>query len=175
MIFAIEKILIAIQIMRNKTLFSKVRCDVKKITIGPDQLFNFYIKNPENLIIGDFTCINGDCYIHALGGVSIGSYCHIGKGLTIFSHNHNWSSRDFIPYDDNDIIMPVKIGDAVWIGANVSIAPGTMIGNGVIISTSSTVFGKIPDCAIIRGNPAEIIGYRDKEQFNKLYLSGKFK
>jgi len=29
-------------------------------------------------------------------------------------------------------------------------------------------------CAIIRGNPAEVIKYRDKEIFWKLYNEGKF-
>ena len=72
-------------------------------------------------------------------------------------------------------MKPVTIGDAVWIGANVSIAPGTKIGSGVIISTAAAVFGEIPDCAIIRGNPAEIVGYRDKELFNQLYSSGRLR
>jgi acetyltransferase-like isoleucine patch superfamily enzyme len=145
------------------------------VIIGPDHAANFHLKYPEKLSIGDYTCINGDCYIHALGGVKIGSYCHIAKGMTIFSHNHNWKSCEFIPYDDKDIMKPVTIGEAVWIGANVTIAPGTKIGSGAIISTASAVFGEIPECAIIRGNPAVIVGYRDKETYYQLYSSGRLK
>ena len=49
-----------------------------------------------------------------------------------------------------------------------------MIVNGVIISTGSVVFEHIPRCAIVRGNPAVIIGFRDVEIFNELESSGKF-
>lgn len=110
-----------------------------------------------------------------MGGVKIGKYCHIAKGLTIYSHNHNWKSKEYIPYDDSDIMKPVSIGDCVWIGCNVTIAPGAHIGDGVIVSSGAVVFGDIPSCAIVRGNPAEVIGYRDKDIFNKLYLEEKFK
>jgi len=108
------------------------------------------------------------------GGVRIGKFCHIAKGLTIYSHNHNWHSNEFIPYDNKDIKRPVEIGDCVWIGCNVTIAPGSQIGDGVIISSGSVVFGEIPRCAIIRGNPAQVIGYRDIDTFDKLYKEGKF-
>ena len=64
-------------------------------------------------------------------GVEIGKYCHIAKGLTIYSHNHNWKSEEYIPYDDANIKKPVVIGDCVWIGCNVTIAPGAKIGDGV--------------------------------------------
>lgn len=107
------------------------------------------------------------------GGVKMGKFCHIAKGLTIYSHNHNFKSEEFIPYDNQELLQPVEIGDAVWIGANVTIARGVKIGHGVVISSGSVVFGKVPDCAIVRGNPAEIVKYRDKEIFWKLYKEGK--
>lgn len=123
--------------------------------------------------MGYKTVISGDCFINAMGGVKIGKYCHIAKGLTIYSHNHNWKSEEYIPYDATDIMKPVKIGDCVWIGANVTIAPGAEIENGVIISSGAVVFGHIPRCAIVRGNPAEVI-YRDKDVYDRLETAGKF-
>lgn len=90
--------------------------------------------------------------------------CHIIKGLTVYSHNHNFTSIEFIPYDNSELLRPVEVGGAVWIGKNV-IAPGVKIAHGVIISSGSVVFGEVLDCAIIRGNPAEIIKFRDKEVF----------
>lgn len=155
-----------------KRKFRKAQLD--HVILGPELAKRFEVRHPERLKIGYKTVINGDCFISAFGGVNIGKYCHIGKGLTIYSHNHNWKSEDYIPYDAIDIKRSVQIGDCVWIGANVTIAPGTQIGNGVIISTGSVVFGEITPCAIIRGNPAEVIGYRDKDIFNKLYSEEKF-
>ena len=161
--------------LNNRRLFSKVCCNINDIVIGPDVATNFIIKSARKLVIGEGTAINGNCYINASGGVNIGKFCHIGKGLTIFSTNHNYNSEEYIPYDNIVINREVVIGDSVWIGANVTIAPGVSIGNGVIVSAGSVVFGDIPDCAIIRGNPAEIIKYRDKKIFYSLYRAGKFK
>ena len=147
----------------------------EKIILGPEYNRNFIVKFPEQLKIGCNTVLNGDCFINAMGGVNIGKYCHIAKGLTIYSHNHNYRSDDYIPYDDRVIMKPVCIGDCVWIGCNVTIAPGTEIGDGCIVSSGSVVFGKIPAHSVIRGNPAIVIGSRDVKTFEKLYSEGKFK
>lgn len=164
-----------IKVFRKRMLMGNFKgAKLDNVAIGPELDKRFEIRHPENLIIGYRTAINGDCFINALGGVIIGKYCHIAKGLTIYSHNHNWKSEHYIPYDSIKNIRPVKIGDCVWIGANVTIAPGAEIENGVIISTGSVVFGKIPKCAIIRGNPAQIIGYRDLTIYNKLEMEEKF-
>lgn len=153
--------------------FRLVNCNLDKIVIGSDVNRGFEIRYPSKLSIGDGTVINGMCMINAMGGVTIGKYCHIAKGLTLYSHNHNYKSTTCIPYDGNDLLRPVSVGDAVWIGANVTVAPGSKIGHGVIISNGAVVFGSIPDCAIVRGNPAEIIGYRDVAVFWKLYKDGR--
>lgn len=117
--------------------------------------------------------LKSNTFIECSGGVKIGKYFHVGRGLTIFSTNHNYKSQDFVPYDHVDLMRPVTIGDAVWIGTNVTIAPGATIGNGVIVSSGSVVFGDIPECAIVRGNPAQVIDYRDKDLFNELLRNGK--
>lgn len=159
----------------NQQLFKKVRCDLATLCIGPEYYKDFNIRHPEKLLIGNHTAISGNCMINAMGGVKMGEFCHIAKGLTIYSHNHNFKSEEFIPYDNKKLLRPVEIGDAVWIGANVTIAPGVKIGHGVVISSGAIVFGEIPDCAIVRGNPAVVIKYRDKELFWKLYKERKLK
>lgn len=42
------------------------------------------------------------------------------------------------------------------------------IGEGAIIATGSVVCKDVPDCAIVGGNPAKVIKYRDKEHYYKL-------
>ena len=145
------------------------------VVFGPELDKSFEVRHPQNLSMGYKTVISGDCFINAMGGVRIGKFCHIAKGLTIYSHNHNWKSEEYTPYDDTEIKKPVTIGDCVWIGANVTIAPGAEIENGVIISSGAVVFGHVPRCAIVRGNPAVVIGYRNKEIYDKLEKEGKFK
>jgi len=147
-------------------LFS--RCAGEQVIIGPDVWWNFHFVTPQNLHFGQGTVLNGECYINAQGGVRFGQYCHIGKGLTVYSSNHDYLSTAAIPYGSEDILKPVTVGDCVWIGANVSILPGTVIGDGAIISMGSAVRGEIPFCAIMAGNPAIIVGYRDIDNFRRL-------
>src|SRR5436853_56631 len=42
--------------------------------------------------------IKSDTFIECSGGVRIGRYFHAGRGLTIFSTNHNYRSDQTIPY-----------------------------------------------------------------------------
>lgn len=151
-----------------------VNCDIKAIIIGPDCNSNFIINSPERLSIGKGTVINGYCYINAYGGVNIGQYCHIGKGLTIFSHNHNYQSSKYIPYDEIVIVRPVNIKDFVWCGSNVTIVPGVTICEGAVIGSGAVVTKDVPKCAIVGGNPAKVIKYRDVVLFEKLKSEGKF-
>lgn len=157
-----------------KSRFSSVNCNYKSLIIGPDFIKRFQFNYPQNLTIGNNTVINGDCYINALGGVEIGKFCHIAKGLTIFSHNHNYESLNKIPYDEINIIKPVLIKDFVWCGANVTIVPGVIVGEGVVIGAGSVVTSNVPDYAVIGGNPARIIKYRNIEQFIENKIENRF-
>jgi maltose O-acetyltransferase len=128
----------------------------------------------ENIEIGEGTAINANAHMNTEGGVKIGRYVHIGINLVIYSSNHNFRSTVGIPYDDSVINKPVSIGDFVWMGANVSIVPGVTIGEGAIVGMGAVVTKDVPECAIVGGNPAAVIGYRDREIFNKLKTEGRF-
>ena len=69
---------------------------LNNVVFGPELDKRFEVRHPQNLSIGYKTVINGDCFINALGKVTIGKFCHIAKGLTIYSHNHNWKSEEYI-------------------------------------------------------------------------------
>lgn len=129
---------------------------------------------PHQITIGEHSVINADSVIHCSGKVSIGSYVHIGRGLTIYSSNHNYLSNRGIPYDDAFITKPVIIGDFVWIGADVSIIPGITVGEGAIVGMGAVVTKDVPPGDIVGGNPAQKIGSRDMQLFNKLKLEKKF-
>ena len=109
-----------------------------------------------------------------MGGVSIGKYCHIAKGLTIYSHNHNYKSKEYIPYDCECIKKEVVIGNCVWIGANVIILPGIHIGDGAVVSAGAVVTRDVEPYAIVGGVPAKIIRYRFSAEDINAFLMMKW-
>jgi acetyltransferase-like isoleucine patch superfamily enzyme len=71
------------------------------------------------------------------------------------SSTHNLAKNDFY-WDFTS--SPISIGDNVWIGANVTILKGVVIGNNCIVATGAVVTrGEFPDNSIIAGNPAKVI------------------
>lgn len=118
--------------------------------------------------------LKSDTFIECSGGVKIGKYFHVGRGLTIFSTNHNYTSDQSIPYDSTEVVKPVEIGDCVWIGANVSIIPGVKIGEGAIVGMGAVVTRDVSAGAIVGGNPAQVIGNRDMATYFRLKNEGKF-
>lgn len=129
---------------------------------------------PQNCRIGNGSVINSGSVIHCAGGVSIGNYVHIGHGFCAYSTNHNYSSVQAVPYDTTDIIKSVEIGDCVWIGSNVSIVPGVKIGEGAVVGMGSVVTRDVPVGAIVGGNPAQIIGSRDLDDYHRLKNECKY-
>jgi len=118
--------------------------------------------------------LKSNTFIECSGGVSIGRYFHTGRGLTIFSTNHNYEGASMIPYDEISIEKPVIIKDFVWCGSNVTIVPGVTIGEGAVIGAGSVVTKDIPDYAIVGGNPALVIKHRDIKHFESLKKEGMF-
>lgn len=53
--------------------------------------------------------------------------------------------------------LPVKIGDKVWIGADVTILPGVSIGTGAIIAAGTVVTKDVAPGMIVGGIPARVI------------------
>lgn len=132
------------------------------------------IISPDKCSIGRGSVINGNSVLHCAGGVTIGKYVHIGHGLSIYSSNHNYKSLESIPYDSVNILKPVVIGDCIWIGAQVCILPGVKIGDGAIVGMGAVVTRDVPTCAIVGGNPATVLGFRDLDLFEKLRNDKRF-
>ncbi len=118
--------------------------------------------------------IKSDTFIECSGGVCIGRYFHTGRGLTILSVAHDYKNASKIPYDERIILKKIVIKDFVWCGLNVTILSGVTIGEGAIIAANTIVTKDVPPYAIVGGNPARIIKYRDIDKFIILKNRGDF-
>jgi acetyltransferase-like isoleucine patch superfamily enzyme len=147
----------------------------QQLNFIPQGGFDFEILGPLNKFrIAPTSHIKSGTYIECSGGVEIGSYCHVGRGLTIFSSNHNWRTTACLPYDDVSILKPVLIGNGVWIGANVTILPGVSIGDAAIIAAGAVVADDVELGTVVGGNPAKVIAMRDIELTKQLLNEEKF-
>lgn len=113
---------------------------------------------------------NANLYLRA--ELHIGSGTIIGPNLTVHTANHQYEGHA-VPYDDIYIGKNVIIEENVWIGANVTILPGIKIGRGAIIGACSVITKDIPEFAIVAGNPAKIVKFRDIERYHENVKSGK--
>ena len=66
------------------------------------------------------------------------------------------------------------IGDCVWFGNKVTVLGGVTIGEGAIIAAGAVVTKDVPPLAIVGGNPAKVIKYRNADHYFKLKAEGKF-
>lgn len=149
---------------------SVLRMEVRSVGLKP--FVGGYCKFCGDVYLGDYCSFNG-MRIIGCGKVVIGDYFHSGTECMIITQNHNYEGRK-IPYDTTFIYKTVKIGNCVWFGNRVIVTGNVTIGDGAIIAAGSVVCKDVPPMAIVGGNPAKIIKYRDKEHFLKLQKEGLF-
>ena len=106
------------------------------------------------------------------GSVEIGKNVMMGPNCTMYSRNHAFDRLE-IPmckqgFQEEKTIV---IDDDVWIGGNVIILPGKHIGKGSIIGAGSVITKDVPEYAIVGGNPAKIIRFRDEEKNEEIHIA----
>lgn len=117
------------------------------------------IQYPENIYIEDNVSVNRNCTFLAHGKIFIGKNTMIGPNVTIITVNHDYRAEGLKAHTSR-ILLPVRIGENVWIGANALILPGITIGRNAIIGAGSVVTKDVDDGEIVVGNPARFIKRR---------------
>ncbi|WP_052722993.1 acyltransferase [Methanosarcina lacustris] len=120
------------------------------------------IINPFNIEIGNDVFIGKNAYISIHNSLKIGNSVMIGPNVTIIGGDHNFAikGKKMSQVKSGGINLPIVIQDDVWIGANVTILKGVVIGEGSIIGAGSVVTKAIPKYTIAAGNPAKLIRKR---------------
>lgn len=117
--------------------------------------------------IGNNCSFNG-IVVRGKGNVTIGDNLHSGTDILIMTDNHNYDCGNVLPYDDTLIIREVVIGKNVWLGTRVTILPGAIIEDGVVVQAGSTVVGRLPYCSVCGGHPAKPFKYRNIDHYETL-------
>ena len=134
------------------------------IEIGTNNIIdnNLWVNNAENISLKSNIFIGRDVYLNAYDKIEIGDYCAIGAGCKFITANHK-SSDILIPinlqgYDKE----PIKLIEDVWLGYNVIILPGVILGKGCIVAAGSVVTKSFDDYSVIAGVPAKLIRKRNR-------------
>ena len=96
--------------------------------------------------------------------LKVGDYLMMGEDVLFQGGKHNFDDINIpMGHQGSEGKTSLQIDDDVWIGARAVILAGcSHIGRGVVIGAGSVVTRDIPDYAIIGGNPARVIKYRNK-------------
>lgn len=120
---------------------------------------NFVIYSGCHILVNTNAKLNmGSGYIHRGANIRCHKEITIGHGVAISENFTVWDTDGHVIVGkENEKTKPVKIGNHVWIGANVTVLKGAQIGNGAIIAAGAVVTGDIPARTLAGGVPAKII------------------
>lgn len=109
--------------------------------------------------VGDNSGIGINCVVRK---AVIGNNVMMGPEVYFVGRNHRFDSLEK-PMDEQGYLEaePPVVGDDVWIGTRAIILPGIKIGRGAVIGAGAVVTKDVPEYAIVGGNPAKVIRYRE--------------
>ncbi|WP_454765981.1 acyltransferase [Cupriavidus campinensis] len=113
--------------------------------------------------LGEQSYLNSGVVIYSGNGVRLGKGVLVAANTTFAATNHEYRSRSqaiiaqrFMPSRGG-----IMVGDDCWIGANCVLLDGTVLGTGCVVGAGTVIKGVWPDYAVIAGNPARIVRYRE--------------
>lgn len=134
----------------------EVLCDIlgsvgEKVWIAK----RFCFDNGKNIHIGNNFTGNFNLTILDIKEVHIGDNVMIGPNTTITTVGHPLSTkgrRNHLAKGEE-----IRIGNDVWLGANVTVLPGVSIGDNVVVGAGAVVTKDIPDNSLALGVPARVV------------------
>lgn len=136
---------------KNKIIKNLLKKTGKNFIIEP----YFYCDYGYNIEIGENFYSNHNLVILDPAEVTFGDNVFIGPNCGFYTAQH--------PIDIEtrnkglEYAYPIKVGNNVWIGGNVTVLPGVTIGDNCTIGAGSVVVKDIPANSVAVGNPCKII------------------
>ena len=116
------------------------------------------------MIIGEDCALNSGTVLYTGNGIRIGDGVLIAANCTLAPTNHAFADPERRIRDQG--FQPsrggIVIEDDVWLGANVVVLDGAVIGRGTIVAAGAVVRGVLEPMSIYAGAPAQRVGSRAK-------------
>lgn len=133
----------------------------KSVHLAPPLQFS----NPANVYLMGHNALRNAKIFSTNAKFIMQPYSGAAEGLRVSTGNHamiigKWY-RDIKENEkpkgyDKDVVIE---SDA-WIGRNVTILPGVIVGRGAIVGAGSVLRNSVPPYAIVIGNPAKVVGFK---------------
>jgi acetyltransferase-like isoleucine patch superfamily enzyme len=133
-----------------------------RLEVGPNTLLepDVWITAPGDarVQIGEGTFLNIGVMVAAQELVEIGAHCMLANNCFVTDANHRFDDLDKpITWQGFTTKGPTRIGDNVWLGANVVVTSGVTIGERCVIGANSVVTEDVPPFSIAAGAPARVL------------------
>ena len=141
-------------------------------TIGSGSKVWVNVQIREGSNIGDDCILSKDVYVDH--GVQLGDRCKIQNGVSIY---HGVTLEDDVFVGPNAVFtndlyprafnqqwqcVPTLVRQGASIGANATIVCGVTLGEYCMVGAGSVVTADVPAYALVRGNPARVVGKVDR-------------
>jgi len=130
----------------------------RNVYVGHYAILKGYYKN--TLTIGDESWLGQHCFLHAAGGLTIGSKVGLGPGVKILTSRHAETPRPLPIIDGPVELAPVVIEDGADLGVGAIVLPGVTIGRGAQVGAGAVVTRDVPPYAVVAGSPARVLRER---------------
>jgi serine acetyltransferase len=120
-------------------------------------LFALRYSDAPTLMLGDGTGIGHNCSFTIGKQITIGRHCRIASGVSMFDTPGHPSDPEArlagLPARTEEVV-PISIGNNVWIGSRSIIYPGVTVGDGSVVAMGSVVMSNVAPNVLVAGNPA---------------------
>ena len=126
-----------------------------KCKIGKNCKIDAFVYVEEGVVIGDNCKIRPFVFVPT--GVTIEDDVFVGPNVSFTNDKHPTVKGEWK-------LLRTRIRKGASIGANSVILPGVTIGEEALVGAGSVVTKDVPSRVVVAGNPARIVGYRDKNE-----------
>lgn len=154
-----------------KSAFWKLRHLVRRLAF---RLVRPQVRLPEYAIIGRRTVFRKGREIEIDENFFCGHSCHFGAPakigkrvmfapcVALVGGDHKIDHSEVIIMDTGrDGFRTILIDDGAWLGYGSIVLHGVSIGKGAVVAAGSVVTKDVPPLAIVAGNPARLVRYRE--------------
>lgn len=117
------------------------------------------------LILGKAVEIGAQSILDLSGGITIADEVTISEGAMLLTHDHAIGDGSIHWRLQQTIARPLSVRTGAWIGARaVVLGKAATIGEGAVVAAGAVVTKSVPPFAVVAGNPARIVRYRETRE-----------